>query len=87
MLNFIKKLLGIKNGSYAFNDTFVKSKHQINIKNVNYSTPTFDLNNSNVIHSELKAKKEIEDLYAEIRFLQDKNREKINKNKFSYNIR
>ena len=86
-LDFIQKLLGIKNVSSAFCDTFVRNTPKIPVKNVNFATPAFELSNVNVVHSELKAEKEIEDLYAEIRVLQENNRQKLIKNKFSYNIR
>ncbi len=59
----------------------------LGVKNdIKYSAPVFDFNGPNVVHAEHKNKKELDDLYDEIRVLQAKNREKINKNKITYNI-
>ncbi len=84
--DFILKLLGIKNNNSEINKNIVKKLHPVSNHHVKFSTPSFDLNSTNVVHPELKNKKEIEDLYSEIRILQEKNRQKINKNKISYKI-
>ena len=83
--DFILKLLGINNKP-ELNKNIVRKSHSVSNHHVNFSTPTFDLNSENVVHPELKNEKEIEDLYSEIRILQEKNRQKINKNKISYKI-
>ena len=84
LLDFIKNLLGIKKDVHIISHN-VMSNNVVR-KNVNYSTPDFDLKNNNVVHNENKTEKEIEDLYAEIRVLQAQNREKIEKKKLSYKI-
>ena len=87
LLDFIKKFLGFGSDSITFNKAIVKKKYHKSGYDVNFVTPTFDLNGENVVHPEGQTEKEIEDLYAEIRVLQTKNREKLNKNKISYNLR
>lgn len=64
-------------------DPVVNFKRRSNIK---YVTPVFDLKNDNVVYPDNKTQKEIQDLYAEIKELQAKNREKINRNKITYHI-
>ena len=86
LYDFILKLLGIKNDRQELNKNIVRKSRSVSNHHVNFSTPSFDLNSPDVVHPELKAEKEIEDLYSEIRILQEKNREKINKNKISYKI-
>ena len=74
------------------NEIFKKNKKQssvVNFKrrsNIKYVTPVFDLKNDNVVYPDNKTQKEIQDLYAEIKVLQAKNREKIKKNKITYHI-
>ncbi len=87
LLDFIKKILGIKDDSLALNKAIIKSNHRKSGSSVNFVTPAFDLNGDNVVHNEGQNEQEIQDLYAEIRVLQAKNREKLEKNKLSYNLR
>lgn len=87
LLDFIQKLLGSKSNSLDFNKKLLNSKPQFIKKNINYITPTISVNNDNIIHNENATKEEIEALYEEIRILQAKNKEKIEKNRYSYNLR
>ena len=87
LYDFILKLLGIKNDKSELKDKLVRKSNPIPKHHVNFSTPAFDLNSPDVVHPELKNEKELEDLYSEIRILQEKNRQKVDKNKISYYLK
>ena len=56
-------------------------------RNIKYSTSAVELKNVNVVHNENQTEQEIEALYDEIRTLQEKNRNRIQKNKFACRIK
>ena len=80
ILKIFKYIFGEKLEKHSLSKYYNDKKYS----NTKYSTSPIKFKNKNIVYPNNKTEKEIEALYSEIRELQAKNRDKINKNKFVY---
>lgn len=84
MMRFIykifKDLCGAKADVRCLTNNNVSKKYS----STKYTSKPIEFKNKNIVYPDNKTEKEIKALYSEIRDLQAKNREKIEKNKLVY---